>query len=1080
MYMHAKSDSAQGAESKSTGVHIRLLGEFAFEFQGQPVAAQAWQRSHARRLLQLICSAPKYTETRQRVLAALWPESDDTRARNRLHHTVHCIRKAWEEIPESARPRINVAGDHVVFVPAENTLVDVQSFLAGVDADSAEAAERLASIEHALGLYRGMLALGWDDCAEIEGRRVWLASLRESTLREALDTAVELDRPAAALQYAHQLALLLETDCDAHCRYAVLLADNHRPDAALMHCQDVRKLLDKGDTRSAELLSRTVNAIQQRANRRQDAPVLAAEGLPAAAEQRGLVSRSCVAAPRQQLLGYDVLVQVCAKCLADPYGSVTTVVGPPGAGKSLLAATVAHRTQAQVKHGALWLDCSAVTDTGSLLAVIAEALDPLCGHVAPEESALRQALRDKELLIVLDGLTVSAASVRLTQTIGMAGRDTRWLVTAWSALHLLGERVVHVEPSQLLLARSADAPSSAAQIVLALCGPSWRVHDSRSIPLIEQICAALDGLPLSLEIAARSLNATSPSELLARLQRDPCALMRESFDGAMAPAAVLAKSVRDWLGNAPPAARRMLSLLSRCRSWVTRSDIECLLGGGADNSSADALIEHCVRHQLLLRRAQAQLADPWSEFRVPRIATAALRLFEDATDPGWCRARIETWLATGHRKAACDASGSTVAASRWFDDHIDDLDGAVTGSLEAGLLSQAATLCAAHAAHWSLSRHAPCIQRWLEGLGTSMETLEARLAAPLLLARARLRIQLGDIHRACDDASRALAQIDIHPDDEVRRQAVQLIDRYSSQGSPVTSRPGSISGRGVEAGESLLRIAQLAVRHGQLPQARLVCAQAVEVFTYFGLAHGLLKAHQYQAKIAFGLGNTELALKCLADFERVANQIVDRRELVRAGLMQTELLLSNMQFSRAIDLASNLMARHDGKVDPTLVARGTHAVAWAHYGQGAYPLAQGLCGVLRNTPSQATSAGLRVNTEILSALIDARSGRPAAALRSACTALELMLHERPISDEQSDLINIAELTAHLQRPDLAAPLMQSLQRFSSRPGHLLRTWVADRVQVLGKHMPQAKLNEPAQRETRVYPEVLANLVASVR
>ncbi len=1080
MYMHATSDSAQGTEPEATGVQIRLLGEFAFEFQGRPVAAQAWQRSHARRLLQLICSAPKYTEPRQRVLAALWPDSDDARARNRLHHTVHCIRKAWEEVPEAARPHITVAGDHVVFVPAGNTVVDVQSFLAGVDADSAEAAERLANIDRALALYRGPLALGWDDCAEIEGRRVWLASLRESTLREALDTAVELERPTAALHYAHQLSLLLETDYEAHCRYAVLLADNNRPDAALMHCQNVRCSLDKGDTRSAELLSRTVHTIQQRANRRQEAPAPSGEMQPAAAEHRGLVLRSSVAAPRRQLIGYDVLVQVCAKCLADPYGSVTTVVGPPGAGKSLLAATVAHRTQAQVKHGALWLDCSSVTDTGSLLAVIADALDPLCGHVAPEEAALRRALCDKELLIVLDGLTVSAASVRLTQTMGLAGRDTRWLVTAWSALHLLGERVVHVEPSQLLLTRSADSHSSAAQIVLSLCAPSWRAHDSRSMPLIEQICASLDGLPLSLEIAARCLNATSPSELLARLQRDPCALMRESFDGANSPAAVLANSVRNWLGSAPPAARRMLSLLSRCRSWVTRSDIECLLGAGTDNGSSDALIEYCVRHQLLLRRAQSQLADPWSEFRVPRIATAALRLFEDATDPDWCRARIETWLSTGHRKAANDASGSTVGASRWFDDHVDDIDGAVIGWLESGLLDKAATLCAAHSAHWSLDRHAPCIQRWLEGLGVSMETLEARLAAPLLLARARLRIQLGDIHQACDDASRALAQIDIHPDDDVRRQAVHLIDRYSKQGSPLASRPGSISGRGVEAGESLLRIAQLAVRHGQLPQARLVCAQAVEVFTYFGLPHGLLKAHQYQAKIAFGLGNTELAMKYLADIERVANQIVDQRELFRAGLMQTDLLLSNMQFSRAIDLASNLMARGDSEVDHSLVARGTHAVAWAHYGQGAYPLAQGLCTVLRNTPSRATSAGLRMNTEILSALIDARCGRPADALRSACTALELMLHERPISDEQSDLINIAELTAHLQRPDLAAPLVQSLQRFSNRPDHLLRTWVADRVLALGKLMPTAKSNEPAPREPRAYPEVLANLVASVR
>ena len=1074
---------AKSHDSSAAFLQIRVLGEFAFDFDNQPVAASAWQRSHAKRLIQLLCCAPRFTITRPRLIAALWPGFDDERARNRLHHTIHCVRKAWEEIPVSARPQIVVSSERVEMLPAPGTVIDVQVFVQGVESDCTEASARLMCLEAALEGYRGELAPGWDDCAEIEARRVWLAQLRESAMREVIDTAIEVGRPAVALQHAHRLALLLESDCDAHCRYALLLADNGRPDAALLHCQHVRDLIETDNPQCLRQLATTVQSIQQSANRQPTTDRPAPQAAPLPAPVSRLVSRLCVPAPMRRLIGYDALLQMCGKCIDDPFSAVISLVGPPGSGKSLLASTVAHRLQSTLQHGALWIDCAEITEPQALLDALADALAPLCGTLGADESTLRQWLQNKEMLIVLDGLPRSAALVRQCMTLALAGRDTRWLVTAWTALRVMGERVIHIESSHLSKTHADGTPSHAAQIIHALSTSTWPIDDARSMRLFEQIGSALDGLPLSLEIASQCLSSMSPNELWSRLQRDPSTLMRSGQEDANAPAARLATAVGLWLEQASPTACRMLSLLSRCKSWLTRDDIGCLMGE-PDTDAIDQLIEHCLRHHFLLRRTRINEPTPTSEFRVPRIASAALRLRHDVADPTWCLQQIEAWLSCGHQAEHAEPEARAAAATHWFDHHIEDIDSVAIGWLEAGDLDRLASLCAAHAPHWALAAHAQRIGVWLTGLGDSMDGIDRSLVSQLLLQRARLQVHLGQLNLACDDASRALARIVGETDAALRQQAVQMIQRYGAARPGVPSQAPSTSGRGVEAGESLLRVAQIAVRHGQLAQAMSVCAQSIEVFSYFGLSHGLVKAHHYRAKIAFALGDTELALRCLTEVQRIAVHSEHGHEAARAGFMHAEVLLSRMCFSQAIELTAKLMARPEYAADPALMARGMSVAAWAHYGQGAYALAHALCNDLRQRAAQVGGARLKVNVEILSALIDARSNRPAAALRSACAALELLMSSQPLSDTQSDLINVAELALHLQRHDLALAMVRSLQQFSRQPDHRLREWVAERLLSVVNAGQRGGLPESASSSSghadaaSSYAEVLKRLARS--
>jgi DNA-binding SARP family transcriptional activator/tetratricopeptide (TPR) repeat protein len=1098
MYLLNPGATAQ-RDPRQAALQIRVLGEFGFELNGQPVATAAWQRSHARRLIQLLCSAPRLTETRSRLLGVLWPDSDEAHARNRLHHTVHCIRKAWEEIPAELRPKMEVTSERVVLTPGPGAVIDLQLFVQGVEADCAQADERLAGLEQALSHYAGSLAQGWDDCSEVQTRRAWLEKLQEQALREAVATAIELEQPALALRHAQQLALQLQTDCEAHCQYARLLADNNQPDAALLHCQDVRGGLEAEDPESLPLLDETVHAIQQRANRRE--PVAAAAHVDATGATTSAASASIgtavaapaftsptlvrlplLPAPTRQPVGYDAVSALCRQCVEDPFGAITSLVGPPGAGKSLLAAALAHGAQAAMQHGALWLACADVADTAGLLGVIADGLQPLCGAVPATDAGVAAALQGKELLIVLDGLNGDASQVGLAHVVGLASRDTRWLITSWSARHVRGERIVTLDHSALLHAPAdvgAAAPSPAAQILLSSAAQTWRLQDARSIQVIEQICTALDGLPSSLEIAGECLGTMSPNELATRLQRDDCALLRDAQGGAGnadTPQQRLAQAVGAWVGHASPRAQQMLTLLGRCRSWLTREDIECLMGDD-DGQSTQALIEHGVRHHFLLRRTQAAAQATRSEFRVPGIVTAALRLFFEPADPAWADERLRFWLQWGHDFAQTDSDHRAAAVAAWFDAHVCDLDAAAERWIDSGRLTDVATLCRAHAARWSLPRHSTPLHRWLEALGESMADVPPEVAVELLVVRARMHAQWGELGPACDDASRALARLTSPAHDSLREEALQLIQRYGVPARTQAQHPGEMGRRGVDAGESLLRVSQLAMRHGQLIEAQTLCGQAVQVFGYFGLGHALAKAHRLHAKIAFALGNPEQAMRSLREAQRTAQTHQDSGEALRSGFMKADLLVSQMKFTQAIELASQLIAQPDCAQNPLLAAHATLVVAWAHYGQGAYPLAHALCQDLRQQASEARGLSLQINVEILSALTEARCQRPALALRSASAVLELLTRHQPLPDEQNNLVNAAELAVCLDRADLAAPMFGALHDFSQRPHHHLRAWTSARIGALQSTETEVELGREAAN-TPSYADVLSTLVTS--
>src|SRR5215218_7270144 len=119
--------------------------------------------------------------------------------------------------------------------------------------------------------------------------------------------------------------------------------------------------------------------------------------------------------PLTRLIGRETELAALRAVLCDEEVRLVTLVGPGGVGKTRLAIAAAS-IAAAFADGVVFVPLAAVSDPALVLSAIAQALDIRETHERPLLEALKAALRERHLLLVLDNFEhVLAAASELAQ-----------------------------------------------------------------------------------------------------------------------------------------------------------------------------------------------------------------------------------------------------------------------------------------------------------------------------------------------------------------------------------------------------------------------------------------------------------------------------------------------------------------------------------------------------------------------------------------------------------------------------------------------------------------------------------------
>jgi len=199
-----------------------------------------------------------------------------------------------------------------------------------------------------------------------------------------------------------------------------------------------------------------------------------------------------------------------------------TVLGPPGMGKTRLALRYAEEVAATEYSGGAWF-----VDLSS-----ARTLEELCANVSAQlgigfaESGdmvvrIAHALAARgRALIVLDNFEqlVAGGANAIATWLALAP-EARFLVTSREILRILGETSYELGPLPMPEAGNASTDSARTASALELLlerAPGLELNDE-NVGILSELLAALEGIPLAIELCAARLAALGPAGVLSRM-----------------------------------------------------------------------------------------------------------------------------------------------------------------------------------------------------------------------------------------------------------------------------------------------------------------------------------------------------------------------------------------------------------------------------------------------------------------------------------------------------------------------------------------------------------------------------------
>jgi predicted ATPase len=474
-------------------VELRVLGPVELADGDGAIALPA--PKHRRLLLALTIAGGRACSIDE-LVDAVWGESPPASARKLLQVYVSALRKV---LPEEVA-LVTEGPGYALRLPAESLDADrFETHVADAAAALATGNPALASslADRALALWRGpaLADVAYDDFARGEAER--LEELRLVALEQRLEAQLRLGRDVLAEALALAREHPQRERMQALAMHA-LYGSGRQTEALDLYAALRARLQDElGLEPGPELRELQRRILQQDPELELTSATETAHTLPV---------------PPNPLVGRERELEALRSLLARREVRLLVLTGAGGSGKTRLALEAAREAAASFANGATLVELASVRDPELVLPTIARTLEiPDVAGQGPLES-IGSALRDRELLLVLDNAEhVRAATPALVDLLARAPR-LLLLVTSRAVLHVSGEHVFPVAPLE-----EAAALELFEQRARSL-QPAFRLSASDRAD-VRDICDRVDRLPLAIELAAARIRILTPAALLERLEQ---------------------------------------------------------------------------------------------------------------------------------------------------------------------------------------------------------------------------------------------------------------------------------------------------------------------------------------------------------------------------------------------------------------------------------------------------------------------------------------------------------------------------------------------------------------------------------
>ena len=277
---------------------------------------------------------------------------------------------------------------------------------------------------------------------------------------------------------------------------------------------------------------------------------------PAQGDDPSAIPLTNLPVPLTPLIGAETTLQHITALLERPQVRLVTLMGTGGIGKTRLAIQAARHIlesddRRAFSDGIFWVDLAPLRAPDLVLVEIAQVLNltERSGH--PTLELLKHELSERKLLLLLDNFEHLLAAAPLVAALLRGTTRLKILVTSRAALNVSGEQRLSIPTLGLpsldpLPAFERLSDYSAIQLFVQR---AQAIDDRFALTpdnalAVAQICAAFDGLPLALEMAARRINHLSPQKMLTLLEQR----LQLLTDGArdMAPRHQTLRNLIEW------------------------------------------------------------------------------------------------------------------------------------------------------------------------------------------------------------------------------------------------------------------------------------------------------------------------------------------------------------------------------------------------------------------------------------------------------------------------------------------------------------------------------------------------------